>query len=173
METADKIDEESGKYVDGHSRYFGHGRINAHKAVKKAKSYSPDVESDSSEKKTNVKLEILDVDLGIVQSPGNGMENKLKAETHFSLSGEEAGLVASKHLPYQVEVHVEDLNSGAVHFVESEQDELMSDVLEYFSQQELPIPELGRYQLHHSIVLKLPVGDVTAKYDGPIINVTP
>ncbi len=174
METADKIDEQNGEYVDGHSPYYGHGRINAHKAVKRAKSYGQDVESGSSdEKKTNVKLEILDVDLGIVRSPSNGMENKLRAETHFSLSGEEASLVASKHLPYQVEVHVEDLNSGAVHFVESEQDELMSDVLEYHNQQELPIPELGRYQLHHSIILKLPVGDVTAKYDGPIINVTP
>ncbi|NLG51324.1 MAG: S8 family serine peptidase [Chloroflexi bacterium] len=33
MDTADKIDEENGEYVDGHSPYFGHGRINAEKAV--------------------------------------------------------------------------------------------------------------------------------------------
>jgi len=33
MDTADKIDAESGQYVDGHSVWYGHGRINAHKAL--------------------------------------------------------------------------------------------------------------------------------------------
>ena len=33
MDTADKIDPENGQYVDGHSPLYGHGRINAHKAV--------------------------------------------------------------------------------------------------------------------------------------------
>jgi hypothetical protein len=35
METADKIDLENGKYDNiGHSPYYGHGRINASKALK-------------------------------------------------------------------------------------------------------------------------------------------
>jgi len=34
METADKIDMENGQYVDGHSPLYGHGRINAHRAVR-------------------------------------------------------------------------------------------------------------------------------------------
>ncbi len=33
METADKIDSENGQYVDGYSPWYGHGRINAQKAV--------------------------------------------------------------------------------------------------------------------------------------------
>jgi len=33
MDTADKIDEENGQYVNGHSPWYGHGRISAHKAV--------------------------------------------------------------------------------------------------------------------------------------------
>jgi subtilisin-like proprotein convertase family protein len=33
METADKIDSENGQYVDEHSPWYGHGRINAQKAV--------------------------------------------------------------------------------------------------------------------------------------------
>lgn len=33
METADKIDQENGQYVDGHSPLYGHGRISAHEAV--------------------------------------------------------------------------------------------------------------------------------------------
>ncbi len=33
METADKIDQEHGEYVDGHSPWYGHGRINAHRAL--------------------------------------------------------------------------------------------------------------------------------------------
>jgi hypothetical protein len=33
MDTADKIDAENGQYVDGHSIWYGHGRINAQKAL--------------------------------------------------------------------------------------------------------------------------------------------
>jgi subtilisin family serine protease len=33
MDTADKIDQEGGQYVNGHSPWYGHGRINAHQAV--------------------------------------------------------------------------------------------------------------------------------------------
>ena len=33
IETADKIDEENGEYVDGHSPLYGYGRINAHEAL--------------------------------------------------------------------------------------------------------------------------------------------
>jgi subtilisin-like proprotein convertase family protein len=33
MDTADKIDMTNGQYVNGHSPLYGHGRINAHKAV--------------------------------------------------------------------------------------------------------------------------------------------
>jgi hypothetical protein len=33
MDTADKIDPENGEYTDGHSSLYGHGRINAHKAL--------------------------------------------------------------------------------------------------------------------------------------------
>ncbi|NKQ34736.1 MAG: S8 family serine peptidase, partial [Chloroflexi bacterium] len=33
METADKIDLAQGEYVNGHSPWYGHGRINAHRAL--------------------------------------------------------------------------------------------------------------------------------------------
>ncbi len=33
METVDKIDQENGQYVDGHSPLYGHGRIGAYEAV--------------------------------------------------------------------------------------------------------------------------------------------
>jgi subtilisin family serine protease len=33
LETADKIDEQNGQYKDGHSPIYGHGRINAYKAL--------------------------------------------------------------------------------------------------------------------------------------------
>ena len=47
METADKINEESGAYVDGHSQYFGHGRVNAARAVQKANALTLKNESTS------------------------------------------------------------------------------------------------------------------------------
>jgi len=37
METADKIDQANGDYVDGQSPKYGHGRINAYNAVQRAK----------------------------------------------------------------------------------------------------------------------------------------
>ena len=44
METADKIDLENGKYDNrGHSPYYGHGRINAYKAVKSISKSSHDL----------------------------------------------------------------------------------------------------------------------------------
>jgi hypothetical protein len=36
METADKIDPENGQYKNGHSLIYGHGRIDAYRAVKRA-----------------------------------------------------------------------------------------------------------------------------------------
>jgi subtilisin family serine protease/subtilisin-like proprotein convertase family protein len=33
MDTADKIDQAHGEYVDGHSPWYGHGRIHAHRAL--------------------------------------------------------------------------------------------------------------------------------------------
>ncbi len=37
-DTADKIDLKNGKYKNGHSKFYGYGRVNAEKAVKKAKA---------------------------------------------------------------------------------------------------------------------------------------
>ena len=42
MQTADKIDANGGDYVEGHSPKYGHGRINAQKAVALAAGHGPD-----------------------------------------------------------------------------------------------------------------------------------
>jgi len=42
MDTADKIDLAGGQYVNGHSPWYGHGRINAHQAVALASGDSED-----------------------------------------------------------------------------------------------------------------------------------
>ena len=42
MDTADKIDAEGGQYVDGHSAWYGHGRINAHSALALVSRDSPE-----------------------------------------------------------------------------------------------------------------------------------
>jgi len=43
-DTADKIDPNRGKYIDGYSKMFGYGRINAYKALKAVKD---DMENSS------------------------------------------------------------------------------------------------------------------------------
>lgn len=42
METADKIDQENGQYENDHSPLYGHGRINAHRAVAAAAGDNPE-----------------------------------------------------------------------------------------------------------------------------------
>lgn len=63
-ESADKIDEDGGNYQNGHSTKYGYGRINAEKAVKKAKemkdtgSAGNDVVDNSSKPSVSAAAEI-------------------------------------------------------------------------------------------------------------------
>jgi subtilisin family serine protease len=54
METADKIDLDNGQYIDGHSSYFGHGRINAARAVLSLRAKAGQGNNVSTEKAPNV-----------------------------------------------------------------------------------------------------------------------
>lgn len=117
-------------------------------------------------------IEILGVQITQAELSSDQPERALMAEIDFRISGEEMEKLASDEVPFQIELHAVNLESGAVNFVESEQSRLQPQVFEYRSRQILPIPDLGRYELQ-SIVLLLPPAEMMACYQGPIVNVVP
>jgi hypothetical protein len=119
-----------------------------------------------------VQLEILEVQVTEVKPSSDVPEKRLKAGVRFQVVGSEAETVAADHIPFRIEVHTVDLESGASGLVGTGDSELQPRVFEYSSEQTFPIPEVGRYELH-TIVLLLPPGDMMAYHRGPTIKVVP
>jgi hypothetical protein len=65
-----------------------------------------------------------------------------------------------------------DLESGASSRVASEEKGLEPQAIEYTSEHEFPLPELGRHELRTDVFLLLP-GQRTASRRGPIVRVIP
>jgi len=117
-------------------------------------------------------IEILDVQLSEI-GPSSGVpEKRLMAEVRFKVSGPEAETLTAERIPFRSEVHTVALEGGASNLVASGLSQLQPQVFEYTSQQEFPIPELGRHELH-SIVLLLPPDEMMASHRGPTFKVVP
>lgn len=117
-------------------------------------------------------VEILDVRVSEVPTPLGIQEKKLMAEVRFQVSGPEAKMLTTEHIPFRIEIYSFDLGKRASKLVASEEGELQPQVFEYPSQQEFPVPRLGRHKLH-TIVLLLPPGEMMASHRGPTIKVVP
>jgi predicted flap endonuclease-1-like 5' DNA nuclease len=115
---------------------------------------------------------ILAVQVSKVRPSSAVPESRLVAEVHFQISGTEAEMLTAMRMPYRIEVHTVDLESGASKLVASEESHLRPGVVKYRSQQRFRIPDLGRYELH-SIALLLPPGDMMAYCQGPTLKVIP
>jgi len=147
--------------------------ISAHAGVpeqrEKAQAAKPSASPAGEEPK--IDLEVSDVALSEhVQQ--TSLEKTLRADLRFSLSGTKARDTAERHTPFRVETYAVDLESGDPKLVASEQGELQERVFEYSTEQEFPVPELGRYELHTVVVL-LPPEEAVARYRGPVIEVVP
>jgi hypothetical protein len=118
------------------------------------------------------RLEIGDVRLSIVRPTLRVPEKRLKAEISFQLSGADAETLAAKGIPFRIEEYTVDIASGVSELVASDRSQLEPQVLQYKSEQEFDIPDVGRYEFH-SIVFLLPPGNVAAYYRGPTIRVVP
>jgi hypothetical protein len=117
-------------------------------------------------------IEISKVQLSEV-GPSSGVPKKrLLAEVRFKLSGTEVETLTAAGAPFRTEVHTVDVESRVSDLVASGLSYLESDKFEYNSQQEFPIPELGRYELH-TIVLLLPPNEMMVSCQGPTLNVVP
>lgn len=117
-------------------------------------------------------IEILDVQLSKLGALPGVSKKKLIAKVHFQLSGPDAEMISTDRLPFRIEVHTVDLESGDAELVAAGPGQFRPQVFEYTSQQQFPIPELGRYEVH-TIVLLLPPHENMASYRGPTLNVLP
>jgi subtilisin family serine protease len=175
METADKIDEANGQYVNGHSPFYGHGRINAHRALQRVLELSTDIEEPEENGADNGEtvLDILAVRLSRIGPSSGFPERRLMAEVRLKISGTGAEALAADQVPFRIDISTRDLEGVVPHrLVASKQGQLQPHVFEYASQLEFPIPEVGRYELE-SVVRLLPPADLMASHRGPIINIVP
>jgi predicted flap endonuclease-1-like 5' DNA nuclease len=117
-------------------------------------------------------IEILGVQLSKLGALPGVPKKRLIAKVRFQLSGAEAGRLTTDRLPFRIEVHTVDLESGDADLVASRPGQLQPQVFEYSSQQQFPIPQLGRYELH-TVVLLLPPHENMASYRGPTLTVVP
>jgi hypothetical protein len=120
----------------------------------------------------DARIEILDVQVSEIGPSPGVPEKRLMAEVRFQVSGTDAEALTADCIPFRIEVHTVDLESGASNLVASKQSQLQPQVFEYPSQQTFLVPEAGRHELH-SIVLLLPPGEMMASHRGPIIRVVP
>jgi hypothetical protein len=120
----------------------------------------------------DARVEILEVQVSEVPTPFGVREKKLMAEVRFQISGPEAKTLTTEPIPFRIEVHTVDLESGVSTLVASEGNQLQPRGFEYTRQQAFPLPDIGRYELH-TIVLLLPPGEMMAFHRGPTIKVVP
>lgn len=120
----------------------------------------------------DAQVEIFDIEVSQSPTPPGVREEKLIAEVRFQILGPEAETLVAERIPFQIEVHTVDSKTGGSNLVASERSQLQPEVFEYRSQQEFPIPDLGRYELQ-SIVLLLPPGEMMAFHQGAPFRVVP
>ncbi len=120
----------------------------------------------------DAQIEIPDVRVSEVGPSPAVPEKRLAAEVRFQVSGPEAGRLVADRIPFCIEVHTVDLQSGASSLVASEGGKLEPQVFEYTSQQAFPLPELGRYKVY-AIFHLLPPGERMAHQQGPTLTVIP
>lgn len=168
METADKIDEANGGYVNGHSELFGHGRINAFAALQRTKAlkgdtngHPPPDDTPPPDDRTGT-LEIIDVGLSVVSG-------RLLNETRFRIS--DGAAWAAARLRYRNEMVLINRDSGAETVVASREGRLEPHRFDYNSQLTFPVPGIGEYNTRSEVTLFTGSGEVTAAQPGRGIRV--
>jgi subtilisin family serine protease len=173
METADKIDSAGGQYdANGHSTLYGHGRINAYRAVQRARQMLSDVdrtqpdtgETAPSSSRADVQLEIVSVELSQFEPTSIILEKLLEVKTNFRISGADSVAAATNETRYRVDVRIVNLESGQTNLVATKADTLQPQTFLYTSRSRFGYPEIGRYELRSQVVLQLPSGEVEKEF---------
>ncbi len=172
METADKIDQAGGNYVDGHSKLYGHGRINAYESVKRAEKLTNEETPDGGEKPEEPPAEIdeVTVDISSVQLAPLGF--LLLAVVDFNLSGPDSQELLANQAEYRIEVSIAKRNGKERRPAAQDQSRLEPGELSYTHKLQFPLPSPGSYKLLTSVTMILPDDrKVEAKFEGPNFRV--
>jgi nucleotidyltransferase/DNA polymerase involved in DNA repair len=120
----------------------------------------------------DAQLEIGDIQLSEHEPTPEYPGKRLEAEIRFQVSGADAERLTSQSLPYRIEGHTVNLESGASKLVAFRRSQLEPQVFEYRSQERFDTPEVGHYEFH-CIVLLLPPVELAAYHRGPTMQVVP
>ncbi len=118
------------------------------------------------------KVIITDVQISIAEPSSSMPEKRLSAVVHFQLAGDQVETLTDNQHSYRIESHAINLENNKLDLVASKLGKLQPQQLEYSVQQTFPIPEEGRHQLHH-VVLLLPPLAKAGFYQGTIIKSVP
>jgi hypothetical protein len=116
----------------------------------------------------------IEIDCVQLSAPGSAAARGrwLKADVTFRLSGPGAETLTKRGIPFRIEGHLVDLESGASEMVMSERGQLAPQVFEYTSNERFIMPEVGCYEFY-TVVLLLPPGQVAAYHRGRGIKIVP
>ncbi|MCA9964199.1 MAG: S8 family serine peptidase [Anaerolineales bacterium] len=163
METADKIGEEHGQYVNGHSPLFGHGRINAQRALQRvAELMNEEPPADKQPPppvKLTVETAVSTVRIREVTGSTPLGDKQLQTAVSFVLTGDDAPAAANSQLPYRVDVAIfmpnNEQSPASAGFIEGV---LKPQQLGYSHQILSPMLPTGSYSLQIQIKLTQPSG---------------
>ncbi|MEZ4658904.1 MAG: S8 family serine peptidase [Caldilineaceae bacterium] len=173
MDTADKIDPANGHYDgNGHSRLFGHGRINAWKAVQRALEVAGhQLPTNDEHEESAFAVEISNFALSQIVPESGSTPRRLLAQIQFAISSDES----STSMPpgvYASELILINDHTGSSDIVASETKSLHPTQSAYASEFEFQIPAMGRYQTEGRVTIILDTGKrIATKLAGQSLRV--
>lgn len=117
-------------------------------------------------------LEIDDVQVSVTNSELPASNTRLRAEINIKLSGSDAERLTEQAIAFRTEMYLLNLDNGFPAQVGSSEDQFKPHNFRYSYQFEVTMPAVGRYELHSTVHL-LPLGELKAYHQGPILKVTP
>jgi len=118
------------------------------------------------------RIEIIEVQTTETDPSFGKPEKYLMAEIHFRVSGDKSKTLTADHTPFFVEILAHNLESKTTSLVSFGEDQLKPKKFNYTNQQEFPMPEVGRYEIHSKVFL-LQSDEMIASHKGPIFRVIP
>jgi hypothetical protein len=119
----------------------------------------------------DVSVEIYNFQIAVARPTPKTPETHLKATVGLKLSGQDSEKLASHGTSYRTEIFTIDVDSGFPRKIGSREDRFKPHVLDYSYQLEVPMPDVGRYEIH-SLIRMVSSGEVKAYHRGPVMRVT-
>lgn len=120
----------------------------------------------------DLRLEIEDVQVSVVNPKLSTSEAQLRAEVRIKLFGSDAERLTRQATAFHIGIYMLNLDDGFPRQIGARKDQFKPHVFEYSQPFEVAMPSVGRYELHSTVHL-LPSGELKAYYQGPVVRITP